>query len=136
MTNFSGTWKLKDAQNFEALLEKAGITPELKAKLASSDAIPTVEIQQDGDNFTIKTITKLKTRVNSFKVGDTFIDEDIKEIKGIEVTVQSAWEGGKLILTNAKEATGTKAVRELVNGEMHVTMTYQGVTAKRIFTKA
>ncbi|XP_033127880.1 cellular retinoic acid-binding protein 1-like [Anneissia japonica] len=136
MANFSGTWKLKEAQNFEELLEKVGITPELKAKLSSSDAVPTVEIKQDGDNFTIKTITKLKTRENSFKVGETFVDQDIKEIKGIDVTVKSAWEGGKLVLTNAKEATGTKAERELVNGEMHVTFTYQGVVAKRIFTKA
>ena len=57
-TDFSGKWVFDHADNMEAIAEAFKVD---KSKLPS-DKSATTEITQKGDNFTIKTVTAVRTR--------------------------------------------------------------------------
>merc|ERR1712002_108550 len=129
MANFSGKWVFDRAENMEAVADALKVD---KSKVPD-DRSTTTEITQNGDTFQIKTITAVKTREVTFTVGTPFIDQDLKELRGIDVELTPSWEGSKLVMTGPK---GNGASREIVNGQMVVTFTIDGVTGKRFFNKA
>jgi hypothetical protein len=56
-----------------------------------------------------------------------------EQIMGVEVDATSKLEGGKLIIETGK---GNSLTREIVNGELVTTISFEGISAKRIFVKA
>merc|ERR1712002_621513 len=129
MANFSGKWVFDHGENMEA---NADVLKVDKSKVPD-DKSTTTEITQNGDTFQIKTITAIKTREVTFTVGTPFIDQDLKELRGIEVQLTPTWEGSKLAMKGPK---GNGASREIVNGQMVVCYEVDGVVGKRFFNKA
>nr|XP_054774202.1 retinoid-binding protein 7-like [Lytechinus pictus] len=130
MADFSGKWSFDHGENMEFLVEKLKIDP---AKIPS-DKSTTVVIAQNGDTFNIKTTTAGgKTRDITYKIGQSFIDPDIKELRGKEIEVTPSWEGSKLVLAGPK---GNSASREIVGSQMVVTFNWEGQAGKRFFNRA
>lgn len=130
MADFSGKWVFDHGENMEFLIEKLKIDP---AKIPS-DKSSTVEITQNGDNFKIKTTgSGGKSRDISYSIGQSFIDPDIKELRGKEIEVTPSWQGNKLVLAGPK---GNSATREMVGAQMVVTFNWEGQAGKRFFNKA
>merc|ERR1711872_47545 len=129
MVNFSGKWVFDHAENMEAIVEALNID---KSKIPD-DRSTTAEITQNGDTFQIKTTGPKRTRDITFSIGKSFIDPDIKELRGVDVELTPSWDGDKLVMTGSG---GNSGARELVGGQMVVSITIGGVTGKRFFNKA
>jgi len=98
-------------------------------KLPSSPAGFSLTITQTGNDFNISATTPQGTRENKFTVGEPMKEQ----IMGVEVDATSKLEGGKLIIETGK---GNSLTREIVNGELVTTISFEGISAKRIFVKA
>lgn len=98
-------------------------------KVPSSPAGFTLKIEQDGANFNISTTTPHGTRENKFTVGAAMKES----IMGVEVDATSKMDGAKLIIETGK---GNSLTREIVAGELVTTISFEGISAKRIFVKA
>lgn len=123
---FAGSWKLDRSEGMAEMVAAMGLPAD---KVPSSPAGFTLNIAQDGDNFNISTTTPQGTRENKFTVG-----QPMKEtIMGVEVDATSKMDGGKLVIETGK---GNSLSREIVNGELVTTISFEGISAKRIFVKA
>ncbi|XP_071963112.1 fatty acid-binding protein, intestinal-like [Antedon mediterranea] len=127
--DFSGTWKFASGEGLVALLDKLNVPADKRPAQEGS----TVVIAQNGDSFNIKTTTAAGTREVSFSIGTSFVDPDIKALRGKELSVTPAWDGDKLVLKGEK---GNGVTRELCGGQMCVTFEFDGTKAKRCFSKA
>ncbi|XP_071496222.1 fatty acid-binding protein, intestinal-like [Diadema antillarum] len=130
MTDFSGKWVFDHGENMQALVDKLNIDP---AKIPK-DKSTTTEITQNGDNFHIVSVGGGRKRDVTFTIGKPFVDADILELRGKEISVTPSWDGAKLRLTGPKGVNG--ATREIVGGQMVITYDWEGVTSKRFFNKA
>lgn len=68
--SFVGKYQLESSENFDEFLKELGVNFILRNLAKTSK--PTIEITLDGDTYTIKTITTLKTSVITFKIGEEF----------------------------------------------------------------
>ena len=122
---FAGKWSLDRNEGMEAVIKAMGLPAD---KVPSSPVGFTLEIAQDGDNFTIKTTTPQGTRENKFTVGGALKES----IMGVEVDATSKWDGDKLVIATGK---GNSLSREIVGGELVTTVNFEGASGKRIFKK-
>jgi len=129
MADFSGKWVFDHAENMEAIADALKVD---KSKVPD-DRSTTTEIAQNGDTFHIKTTGPKRTRDITFSIGKSFIDPDIKELRGVDIEMTPSWDGAKLVMTGSG---GNSASRELVGGQMVVSVNVGGVTGKRFFNKA
>ena len=120
--DFSGKWTLLRTEGAEEFATKLGIPADKIPKTAD------LEVTQSGNDFTFKITTEANTREHTVSVGKPFKES----ILGMEIEGTADWDGDKLV---SKTEKGSETVREIVNGELHVTMTVQGATAKRVFKK-
>uniref|UniRef100_A0A3B3T0L3 Cellular retinoic acid binding protein 2, b n=1 Tax=Paramormyrops kingsleyae TaxID=1676925 RepID=A0A3B3T0L3_9TELE len=70
--DFSGTWKMKSSENFEEMLKALGVNVMLRKIAVAAASKPLVEITQDGESFSIRTSTSVRTTHVSFTVGVSF----------------------------------------------------------------
>ncbi|TGZ57848.1 hypothetical protein CRM22_009816 [Opisthorchis felineus] len=84
MTQFVGTWKLKDSRNYDAILQKLGVNV-VKRKLITSSK-PEVTYTLEGDKMTVKTCSALKTTVITFE-----FDKEFEERTADDRTVMSTF---------------------------------------------
>jgi len=123
---FSGTWTLARHEGLKDILDLFDVAQERRdpAKLQGA----TVEIKQDGDNFTVTTTGGLgKSGTASFKVGG----QQSGELFGKPFSGDVSWDGGALIM---KGERGTVR-REVVGGELVYTLEAGGKTGKLFLTK-
>lgn len=92
---------------------------------------PTVEIKAEGDDWSIKTHTMLKTTELKFTLGKEF---DENRMDGTTVKSLVTMDGNKLVQKQFgdKEVTIT---REIKDGHLEVTCALEGVTAVRKYLK-
>jgi len=94
-----GKWNLTDSENFDEFLKELGVGMTWR-KLASSSK-PTVTITNDGDNWTLKTSTMLKTSEIKFEIGKEFTEH---RIDGLDVKTVVNIDGDKLVQKQFGEA--------------------------------
>ncbi|XP_078584795.1 cellular retinoic acid-binding protein 2-like [Branchiostoma floridae x Branchiostoma japonicum] len=128
--DFTGNWKHVESENFEACLEALGVNFAIR-KIAKNTN-PRLEIQQDGDNFKIKTVA-LKTTEVKFKIGEEFEDD----LPMGKVKIMPTWDGEKLhfdIDSPVGKLVNEREIRS--DGRLYLVMKApDGTTCTRIFTK-
>jgi len=110
------------------ILEKLGIPADKRPPQPITNF--SMEIQQDGDNFTIISTGNRGTRESKFTVGTTFETEMLMGTVTVKLT--SCWEGNCMLLTSEK---GAKLYREVVGNQLVSTLIIGGDTAKLYFNK-
>ena len=121
--DFNGKWKMDRTEGAAEFIKALGIPADKVPKSAD------LEIKQNGDDeFTFQVVTEKATRNHSVTVGKSFKES----ILGVDFEGAARWDGDRLVTANDK---GTEITREIIDGELVVTMTVKGVTAKRIFKK-
>merc|ERR1712189_104086 len=94
---------------------------------AATISTPVMEITNEGDTWTIKTSTTLKTMELKFKLDEKF-DETTPDGREVEAIV--SLEDNKIVTVQKAKKSGqksTKSIRELVGDELVYTMTIDGV---------
>ncbi|XP_066268934.1 sodium/calcium exchanger regulatory protein 1-like isoform X2 [Branchiostoma lanceolatum] len=128
--DFNGKWKLVDSENFDAYLQAVGVN--FMIRQMAKAVTPRQEIQQNGDNFVIKS-SGFQTKVTNFTIGEEFEDDSpIGKVK-----VKATWDGGKLhfdIDSPKGKLVNDREIR--ADGRMYLVMkAANGATCTRIFAK-
>ncbi|XP_023236637.1 fatty acid-binding protein-like isoform X3 [Centruroides sculpturatus] len=130
MSSFCGKYKFVSSENFDEFLQACGVGMVMRKLGATSK--PTVEISQDGDTWSIKTITTFKTSEIKFKLGEEFEET---RMDGSVVKTVITLEDNKLI----QKQFGDKEVvitRELDGEKLKVICTVDNIVSTRIYDKA
>ena len=127
--DFSGKWKLEKKENVEAFLDAINVSePERTAALKAN---PTLEITQNGNEFSSVYKTDTFTHELKFKIGEKFLHTGPMR----EVNMVATWEGNKQVLTNVDNPNDLKITRELQGDKLVITKTKGDVSTRRIFTR-
>ncbi|KAM6959058.1 fatty acid-binding protein, liver-like [Aplochiton taeniatus] len=95
--DFNGKWKIYFEDNLEEFL-KAMALPDMLIKM-SKNVKPVTEIEQDGDHFTVKVQTPLRSHVNLITVGK---ETEVTALDGRKMKCAARFENGKLICQTEK----------------------------------
>jgi len=130
MSEVTGKFKLDSSDNFDNFLKELGVNFMLR-KLANSTS-PTVDISRVGDQFTMKTISTVKTSVVTFTLGQEFEEErlDGKKVKSVMTL-----EGNKLIQKQFDNGKEVQYIREFNGDVLTVTSTANNVTSVRVYKR-
>ncbi|KAI7804671.1 fatty acid binding protein 7, brain, a [Triplophysa rosa] len=128
---FCATWKLVDSQNFDEYMKALGVG--FATRQVGNVTKPTVVISHEGDKVVVKTLSTFKNTEISFKLGEEF-DETTADDRHVKSTV--TLEGDKLVQIQTWDDKETKFVREIKDGKMSMTLTFEGVQAVRTYEKA
>nr|UAA83478.1 fatty acid-binding protein [Haemaphysalis flava] len=126
---FMGKWKLSESENFDEFLKALGVG--LAWRKLGQTSKPTVEIKAEGDDWSIKTHTMLKTTELKFTLGKEF---DENRMDGTTVKSLVTLDGNKLVQKQFGDKEVT-IVREIKDGHLEVTCSLEGVTAVRKYLK-
>ncbi|XP_075067490.1 fatty acid-binding protein, adipocyte-like [Mixophyes fleayi] len=127
-----GTWILTEGNNddFSKYLEELGVNFVLRKAILALK--PDLNISKKGDEWCIKTETKIKTRELSFKL-DTEFDESSPDGRNVK-TIMTLDNG---VLKQLQKVDGKDNVitREVKDGRLVTTMTVGDVKCIRIFDR-
>ncbi|XP_033498388.1 fatty acid binding protein 7, brain, a [Epinephelus lanceolatus] len=127
---FCATWKLVDSQNFDDYMKALGVG--FATRQVGNITKPTVLISQDGDKVVVKTLSTFRNTEIAAKLGEEF-DETTPDDRHVKSTF--TMEGDKLVQVQKWDGKETKFVREIKDGKMVATLTYEGVSAVRTYEK-
>ncbi|KAA8577944.1 fatty acid-binding protein, brain [Etheostoma spectabile] len=128
---FCATWKLVDSQNFDEYMKALGVG--FATRQVGNVTKPTVVISQDGDKVVLKTLSTFRNTEISSKLGEEF-DETTADDRHVKSTF--TMEGDKLVQVQKWDGKETKFVREIKDGKLVATLTFEGVEAVRTYEKA
>ncbi|XP_008397974.1 fatty acid-binding protein, brain-like [Poecilia reticulata] len=128
---FCATWKMVESRNFDDYMKALGVP--FATRQVANVIKPTVIISTDGDRVVIKTQSTFRVTEVSAKLGEEF-DETTPDDRKVKSTF--TMEGDQLVHTQKWDGKENKITREVKNGKMVLTVTFQGVQAVRIFEKA
>ncbi|XP_049596943.1 fatty acid-binding protein, brain [Syngnathus scovelli] len=128
---FCATWKLLDSQNFDEYMKALGVG--FATRQVGNVTKPTVIISQDGDKVVVKTTSTFRNTELSAKLGEEF-DEITPDDRKVKSTF--TMEGDKFVQVQKWDGKETKFVRELKDGKLVMTLTFDGVQAVRTYEKA
>jgi len=128
MPNLAGKYAVASFEGLKDVLDKFQVPQEKRDPAKIQGA--TVDIQQNGDNFSITTTGGLgKSGTTTFSVGGAYETEIFgKTLKGT-----TAWEGEALVM---RGEGGAVLRREISGGQLVYTVEFQGSTAKILFNRA
>ncbi|XP_038074205.1 sodium/calcium exchanger regulatory protein 1-like [Patiria miniata] len=133
--DLAGTWHLARNEHFDEFLKASGIG-FMKRKVITA-LHPTIEIKQEGEVFTFTSKTPMGNRVTSFTVGVEY--PETNPLWGDkEHRVMPEWQGAKLVqkvVHGPDDKLDRSFEREIVDGELVITMRRGDKSCKRIFKK-
>ncbi|XP_051997465.1 retinoid-binding protein 7 [Xyrauchen texanus] len=98
--NYSGTWDIVENENLEAYMVALGI--DFATRKMAGMLKPQKIIEQDGDSFTIKTLTTFRNYFCTFKIGEEF-DEVTKGLDNRKCQTTVNWDNDKLVCVQKGE---------------------------------
>ncbi|KAJ8383370.1 hypothetical protein AAFF_G00221600 [Aldrovandia affinis] len=128
---FCATWKLVDSQNFDEYMKALGVG--FATRQVGNVTKPTIVISQDGDKVTIKTLSTFRNTEICFKLEEEF-DECTADDRNCKSTV--SLEGDKLVHVQKWDGKETKFVREIKDGKMTMTLTFEDIQSVRTYENA
>nr|WLG17460.1 fatty acid-binding protein B [Brachionus koreanus] len=132
MASLVGTWDLVDSQNWEEYLKEIGMGMIMRK--AATSFKPTSIISRDGNKWTLKSVSTLKTTEITATEGVEF-DEKTPDDRNVKSLIKI--DGEKMIheQRDKKGELVTVIVREVVDGKLVATITAGKVVCKRIYSR-
>ncbi|XP_007576674.1 fatty acid-binding protein, brain-like [Poecilia formosa] len=127
---FCATWKLVDNKNFDDYMKALGIP--FASRQVGNATKTTVIISSDGERVMLRTLSTFRNTECIAKLGEEF-DEVTPDDRHVKSTF--TMEGDKFVHTQKWDGKETKLIREIKNGKMVMTLTFEGVTAVRTYEK-
>lgn len=127
----AGKYTFVSQENFQDYLKVEDVGMIKRNVLASTK--PDIIVEVDGDQFTITTITSLKTIKMIFTLGQEYeYDPGIDKMDTYITTL----EGDNTLFTQRVDDPSATSSIQFTNDQMIMTMTTKGVTATRTFNRA
>mmetsp|Transcript_4883 Transcript_4883/g.8715 ORF Transcript_4883/g.8715 Transcript_4883/m.8715 type:complete len:149 (-) Transcript_4883:83-529(-) len=131
--DFSGSWVSVGVENADAFMKAAGMG-YMKRKMAATVS-PTNDIKQDGDAIELTfAVGKFFSKTMTFTVGTP---TKSKDMRGKDTTMESRWEGSKLItVSTASDGVVFSAERYLDGDDKMILVSkLKGVVSTRTFAR-
>ncbi|MGW5399636.1 lipocalin/fatty-acid binding family protein [Streptomyces sp. NPDC003952] len=128
--SIAGTYKMTTSTNFEEYLKAIGVGMATRKIIAASE--PTVEIEQDGDNYKMKTTTTFKTIDLAFKLGEEFV-EDTDDGRKCNTTVSG--DGNVLVQVQKFDSVTATITRSFTADGFEARHEAAGIVAQRFFKR-
>ncbi|XP_036387031.1 retinoid-binding protein 7-like [Megalops cyprinoides] len=131
--DYSGTWDIVSNENFEGYMVSMGI--DFATRKIAKMLKPQKVIEQDGDSFTIKTLTTFRNYTCSFKIGEEY--EEVT--KGLDNRIcQSVvnWENSKLVCVQRGEKKNRGWTHWIEGDELHLELRCEDQVCKQIYKKS
>ncbi|KAL6486610.1 hypothetical protein MHYP_G00060020 [Metynnis hypsauchen] len=129
MEAFFGNWKLVSSENFDEYMRAKGFGEEHVQ--VGNIVKPVISIYQDGERVVVKLKTSFISSENSFVLGEEFDENIVGKLYRSVVNL----EGGKLVQTQKWDDKTSFLTREIQDGKMILTMSYDDVVAVRTYDK-
>ncbi|CAI5687470.1 retinoid-binding protein 7 [Oreochromis niloticus] len=130
--NLSGTWDMVSNVNFEGYMVALGV--DFPTRKIASMLKPQKVIKQDGDCFTIQTLSTLKNYECSFKTGEEF-EEVTKGMDNRTCKSVVNWENEKLVCVQKGEKRNRGWTHWLEGDELHLELTCGDQVCKQIYKR-
>ncbi|XP_034951785.1 fatty acid-binding protein, liver-like [Chelonus insularis] len=133
MVQIAGKYQHERSENIDEYFRTLGV-PFLVRKMMSV-SYPTLEISQDGDKFTLKTTTLIRTQVSEFTLG---VEYEESMASGVTLKNTTTLEGDSLITISISD-DGNKVTRryDFTDDGVVLTMSHErsDQVAKRHFKR-
>ncbi|XP_041635079.1 retinoid-binding protein 7 [Cheilinus undulatus] len=130
--SYTGTWDMISSVNFEGYMVALGI--DYATRKMASMLKPQKLIEQDGDCFTIKTITTFRNYEFSFRIGEEFI-EVTKGMDNRSCQTVVNLENDKLVCVQRGEKKNRGWLHWIQGDELHLELTCEDQVCKQIYKR-
>ncbi|XP_027144063.1 retinoid-binding protein 7a [Larimichthys crocea] len=127
-----GTWEMINSVNMEGYMIALGISAHLR-KVALKLKMKKV-IEQQGNQYIIKTSTIFRNYTISFRVGEEF-EEFTQGLDDRHVKSLVSWEGNKLVCEQTGEKKNRGWAHWIEEDKLHLELHCEGEICKQIFKR-
>ncbi|MEQ2198344.1 hypothetical protein XENOCAPTIV_011528 [Xenoophorus captivus] len=131
-TSLCGTWDMISNVNFEGYMSALGISVYLR-KIALRLKLRKV-IEQQGDQYIIKTLSTFKNYTISFKIGQEF-EEFTKGLDNRHMKSTATWQGNKLLCEQTGEKKNRSWIHWVEGDKLHLELYCEGEVCKQVYRK-
>lgn len=129
-TSFCGTWDMVSSVNFEGYMKALGISACVR-KIAVKLKLRKV-IEQQGEQYIIKTLSTFRNYTVCFKVGEEFT-EFTQGLDNRHVKSLVKWEGNKLVCEQIGEKKNRGWAHWIEDDKLHLELYCEGEVCKQVF---
>ncbi|KAM3833992.1 retinoid-binding protein 7 [Diretmus argenteus] len=130
--DYSGTWDIVSNDNFEGYMCALGIN--FATRKIANVLKPQKVIKQEGDHFTIDTLTTFKNYTVSFTTGEEF-EEVTKGMDNRSCQTLVNWDNDKLVCVQRGEKKNRGWSHWIEGDELHLELTCEDQVCKQIYRK-
>ncbi|XP_065135843.1 retinoid-binding protein 7 [Paramisgurnus dabryanus] len=130
--NYSGTWDMVDSENLEGYMVALGI--DFATRKIAGMLKPQKIIEQDGDSFTIKTLTTFRNYSCSFKIGEEF-EEVTKGLDNRKCQTTVNWDNDKLVCVQKGEKKKRGWTHWIEGDNLYLEMKCEDQTCKQTYKR-
>lgn len=127
-----GAWEMVSNVNFEGYMMALGISSYLR-KIALKLKFKKV-VEQQGDQFFIKTLSTLRNYSVTFRVGQEF-EEFTQGLDNRRVKSVVTWEGNKLVGKQIGEKKNRGWTHWIEDDKLHLELYCEGELCRQVFKK-
>ncbi|KAG9273796.1 retinol-binding protein 2 [Astyanax mexicanus] len=130
--DLNGRWVLETNQNFDDFMKVLGI--DFATRKIALLLSQTKVIIQDGDKFTIKTLSTFRNYEMSFTIGEE-VEEYTKGLDNRVVKTLITWEGEELVCIQKGEKANCGWKHWLEGDKLHLELYCEDVVCHQVFKK-
>ncbi|XP_037629368.1 retinoid-binding protein 7a [Sebastes umbrosus] len=130
--SFCGTWDIVSNVNIDGYMIAMGIIPCLR-KIVMKLKLKKV-IEQQGDQYIIKTVTHIRNYTISFRVGQEF-EEFTQGLDNRHLKSLVTWEGNKLVCEQVGEKKNRGWAHWVEDDKLHLELYCEGEVCKQVYKK-
>ncbi|XP_061545067.1 retinoid-binding protein 7 [Phycodurus eques] len=130
--NYTGTWDMVSNVNFEGYMIALGI--DFATRKVAAMLKPQKVIKQDGDQFSIRTLTTFRNYEIAFKVGEEF-KEDNRSMDNRICQSMVNWENDKLVCVQRGGKRNRGWTHWIQGNELHLELTCEDQVCKQVYKR-
>nr|XP_006642155.2 PREDICTED: nicotinamide/nicotinic acid mononucleotide adenylyltransferase 1 [Lepisosteus oculatus] len=131
--DYSGTWDMTSNINLDKYMAALGI--DFATRKIASLLKPQKVIEQNGDHFTIKTLSTFRNYSSSFTVGEEF-EEHTKGLDDRKCRSLVTWDNDRLVCVQKGEKKNRGWTHWIEGDELHLELCCEDQICKQVYKKA
>ncbi|XP_036388575.1 retinoid-binding protein 7-like [Megalops cyprinoides] len=131
--DYNGTWNMVSNENFEGWMLAIGI--DYPTRKIANFLKPQKVIEQNGDNFTMKTVSTFRNYNSTFKMGEEF-EEVTKGLDNRTCQTVVNWEGDKIVCVQKGEKNNRGWTHWIDGDQLYLELRCEDQVCRQIYKKS
>ncbi|XP_030078002.1 nicotinamide/nicotinic acid mononucleotide adenylyltransferase 1 [Microcaecilia unicolor] len=132
LVDFSGAWNLVSSENFDNYMKSLDI--DFMTRKVAKMLTPQKVIEQQGDKFSIRTLSTFRNYFVEFKVGEEF-EEDTKGLDNRKLLSLVTWDNNRLVCVQKGEKKNRSWTHWVQGDELHLELRCEDQLCKQVYKK-